>query len=138
VRDPGRKVRLELRRGRQRARNPDEHIIAATGYKVDLERLPFLSPEIARRSKPSTAHPCFPSGFESSITDLYFVGVAAANSFGPVLRFAFGAASAARRLTRAACEIAFRNPAAIPAASVATAKKKRGPQAITEKTALDA
>src|SRR2546430_6926914 len=31
-----------------------EHIIAATGYKVNLKRLPFLSPEI--RSKRSEEH----------------------------------------------------------------------------------
>jgi hypothetical protein len=33
------------------------------------------------------------------IRGLYFVGAAAANSFGPLMRFAFGAGFAARRLT---------------------------------------
>jgi sulfite reductase beta subunit-like hemoprotein len=31
------------------------------------------------------------ANFESSVPGLYFVGVAAANSFGPLLRFALGA-----------------------------------------------
>jgi hypothetical protein len=38
--------------------------------------------------------------FDSSVPGLYFVGIAAANSFGPLLRFAFGAEYAAKRLGR--------------------------------------
>jgi hypothetical protein len=38
--------------------------------------------------------------FQSSVPGLYFVGAAAANSFGPVLRFAYGAGFTARHLTR--------------------------------------
>jgi len=38
--------------------------------------------------------------FESTVPGLYFVGVSAANTFGPLLRFAFGADFAARRLSR--------------------------------------
>ena len=45
------------------------------------------------------------SSFESSMPGLYFVGVAAANSFGPVMRFAFGAGFAARTLARDADEV---------------------------------
>jgi hypothetical protein len=41
------------------------------------------------------------SSFESSVPGIYFVGLAAATSFGPVMRFAFGAGFAARRLTEA-------------------------------------
>jgi hypothetical protein len=39
--------------------------------------------------------------FESSVPGLYFIGPAAAASFGPMMRFTFGARYAARRLTRA-------------------------------------
>ena len=74
-----------------------EHVIAATGYKVDLERLKFLSPEIRSRLKTVQGAPMLSSTFESSVPGLYFAGVAAANSFGPVMRFAFGAGFAARR-----------------------------------------
>jgi hypothetical protein len=77
-----------------------EHIIAATGYKVDLDRLKFLSPEIRSKLKSLNGTPVLSSTFESSVAGLYFVGVAAANSFGPVMRFAFGAGFAARNLTR--------------------------------------
>jgi hypothetical protein len=113
-----------------------EHIIAATGYKVDLERLQFLSPEIRSKIKAVDGTPVLSSGFESSIPGLYFVGVAAANSFGPVLRFAFGAGFAARRLTRALAKSLSRNPAAVSASSVATARSDES-QPISKKTAFD-
>jgi hypothetical protein len=49
--------------------------------------------------------PVLSSSFESSIRGLYFVG-AAANSFGPVQRFAFGARFSARRVTRSLAKAA--------------------------------
>jgi thioredoxin reductase len=78
-----------------------EHVISATGYKVDLDRLTFLSPVIRTALKAVEKTPVLSATFESSIPGLYFVGVAAANSFGPVMRFAFGAGFAARTLTSA-------------------------------------
>jgi cation diffusion facilitator CzcD-associated flavoprotein CzcO len=75
-----------------------DHIIAATGYKVDLERLRFLGAEIRAKVKVVDGTPVLSTTFESSVPGLYFVGVASANSFGPVMRFAFGAGFAARRL----------------------------------------
>jgi thioredoxin reductase len=75
-----------------------DHIIAATGYKVDLERLRFLSTEIRAKVKAVDGTPVLSKTFESSVPGLYFVGVASANSFGPVMRFAFGAGFTARRL----------------------------------------
>jgi thioredoxin reductase len=77
------------------------HVIAATGYKVDVERLQFLSPKVRSQIKALNRAPVLSSSFESSVPGLYFAGVSAANSFGPVMRFAFGAGFAARTLTRA-------------------------------------
>jgi thioredoxin reductase len=96
------RVRLHLRAldGSEREVQT-EHIIAATGYKVDLDRLQFLSSEIRSKLKTVNGAPVLSSGFESSIPGLYFAGIAAANSFGPVMRFAFGAGFAARTVTRA-------------------------------------
>jgi thioredoxin reductase len=100
-----------------------EHVIAATGYRVDLERLKFLNPEI--RSKVETLHqaPVLASNFESSIPGLYFVGVAAANSFGPVMRFAFGAGFAARTVTSALAKSLSKAHASVAVRSVATTAK---------------
>lgn len=78
-----------------------QHVIAATGYRVDLERLTFLSEKIRSNIKAVNGTPVLSSDFEASVRGLYFLGVAAANSFGPVMRFAFGAGFAAKRLTEA-------------------------------------
>ncbi len=77
------------------------HVIAATGYKVNLERLQFVSQEIRSQIKTLNGSPVLSSSFESTVPGLYFAGVAAANSFGPVMRFAFGARFAAQTLTHA-------------------------------------
>ncbi|HZQ20683.1 MAG TPA: NAD(P)-binding domain-containing protein [Terriglobales bacterium] len=78
-----------------------EHIIAATGYKVSLERLRFLSADLRSEIREGSGFPILSRDFECSVPGLYFVGLAAANSFGPVMRFAFGAGFAAKRITRA-------------------------------------
>lgn len=48
----------------------------------------------------SEGSPVLSRHFESSVAGLYFVGLAAADSFGPMLRFAYGAKYTARRLAR--------------------------------------
>jgi cation diffusion facilitator CzcD-associated flavoprotein CzcO len=87
-----------------------DHIIAATGYKVDLKRLTFLSSQIRSQLRTVENTPILASTCESSVPGLYFVGVSAANSFGPVMRFAFGADFAARTVTRAIAKTVSRNP----------------------------
>lgn len=76
-----------------------DHVVAGTGYRVNLERLKFLAPELRAKIKTVENSPVLSARFESSVPGLYFVGLAAANSFGPVMRFAYGADFAARRLT---------------------------------------
>jgi cation diffusion facilitator CzcD-associated flavoprotein CzcO len=93
-----------------------EHIIAATGYKVDLQRLKFLSPDICSKLRVVNGSPVLSTGFESSIPGLYFAGLTAANSFGPVMRFAFGAGFAARTLTRAVGKSLVRGRASVSVA----------------------
>jgi hypothetical protein len=77
-----------------------DHIIAATGYTVDLRRLTFLS-ETLRSQIRSVAHsPVLSANFRCSVPGLYFVGYSSANSFGPMMRFMFGAGYTAGRLSR--------------------------------------
>ncbi len=78
-----------------------DHVIAGTGYRVDLERLAFLPPDLRKHITTADGSPILSQQFESSVPNLYFLGLAAANSFGPILRFACGAGYAARRLTKA-------------------------------------
>jgi thioredoxin reductase len=118
------KVRLHLRAADGTEREVrTEHIIAATGYKVDLERLKFLSPDIRSRVRTVKGSPVLSSSFESSVPGIYFLGIAAANSFGPVMRFAFGAGFAARRLTQTMAKALAQSPASAPVAGVATTAK---------------
>lgn len=94
-------VRLEFdRRGEsQRHVLEVDHVIAGTGYKVVLSRLNFLDPQLASGIRQADHTPLLDRNFESSARGLYFVGGAAANSFGPLLRFAFGANFAAKRVS---------------------------------------
>jgi hypothetical protein len=114
------KVCLHLRGvdGSQREIQTD-HVIAATGYKVDVERLKFLDSGMRSNLSCVNSTPVLSSNCESSIPGLYFAGIAAANSFGPVMRFAFGAGFAARRLTQAMMKSLERNRASVPVSSVA-------------------
>jgi hypothetical protein len=98
-------------------------VIAATGYVVDVERLKFLSPEIRSQVTTAKGSPVLSSSFESSMPGLYFVGVAAANSFGPVMRFAFGAGFAARRLTETLEGEVARSASSVGVRSVVTTAK---------------
>jgi len=76
-----------------------DHVIAATGYKVDVDRLSFLDPDILRAICRVDRAPALSSHFESSVQGLYFVGISAANTFGPLLRFAVGSKFTAERLS---------------------------------------
>jgi thioredoxin reductase len=77
-----------------------DHVIAATGYRVDLQRLTFLGEQIRSQVRSDGRSPVLSLDFQSSVPGLYFVGLAAANSFGPVLRFTFGVDFAARQISR--------------------------------------
>jgi cation diffusion facilitator CzcD-associated flavoprotein CzcO len=75
-----------------------DHLIAATGFKVALSRLAFLGESLRSRVRSVEDSPILGRHFDSSVPGLYFIGVTAANSFGPLLRFAYGAEYAAKRL----------------------------------------
>jgi len=96
----GGKVELHLRAGDggQKVMTTD-HVIAATGYRVDLRRLAFLNATMLSAIRSVEHTPVLSSNFESSIPGLYFVGAASANTFGPVARFAYGAGFTSPRLS---------------------------------------
>jgi thioredoxin reductase len=92
------KVNLSSKSGKNETIEAD-HIIAATGYKYDVKSLKFLDPEVISQIERVGDTPSLSANFESSVKNLYFIGVTAANTFGPLLRFAFGAGFAAPRLS---------------------------------------
>lgn len=117
------KVNLQLRAEDGSVRElVTDHVIAATGYRVDLERLTFLSKDIRSQLTAVSGAPALSPSFESSLPGLFFVGIAAANSFGPVMRFAFGAGFAAQTVTRALAKSVVQSTSAVPVRSAATAK----------------
>ena len=77
-----------------------DHVIAATGYRPDLRRLPFLDAELRTYIAATDHIPHLSGKFETSVPGLFVTGLAAAYTFGPVLRFAYGADFTARTLTR--------------------------------------
>jgi thioredoxin reductase len=97
----GDQVRLELMdsTGTVLTREAD-HVIAATGYKVDLRRLTFLEESLRSSIQSVEQTPILDRNFESSVPGLFFVGASSANSFGPMMRFAFGAKYTATLITK--------------------------------------
>jgi len=107
-------VRLQLQANDGTQRDiTAEHIISATGYRVEVERLKFLNRQLRSKLKTLEGSPVLSRDFESSVPGLYFVGVAAANSFGPLMRFAYGARFAARHITKALVKASAYNKASV-------------------------
>lgn len=75
-------------------------VVAGTGYRPDLSRLPFLDPALLADITTVIGTPLLDHSFQSSVPGLHFVGYPAGLSFGPVMRFVFGADFAARRVAR--------------------------------------
>jgi hypothetical protein len=90
-------VHLKLSDGTQRR---VDHVLLATGYRVDISRYAFLSPELLSCIECSHGYPLLDAGFESSVPGLHFLGAPAAWSFGPLMRFVAGTTFASRGLTQ--------------------------------------
>jgi thioredoxin reductase len=98
----GSRVRLTLKPtagGETRVVEAD-HVVAGTGFVPSIKRLTFLDPALCSVLKTEHETPVLTYHFESSAPGLYFIGPIAANSFGPLMRFTFGANYAAKRVTR--------------------------------------
>jgi len=77
-----------------------DHVLLATGYRVDLARLEMLDAALLQRIHLSNGSPVLATGFESSVPGLHFVGASSVHTYGPLMRFVAGAGYAARHLTR--------------------------------------
>ncbi|WP_432096533.1 NAD(P)-binding domain-containing protein [Streptomyces sp. bgisy100] len=77
-----------------------EHVIAATGFTTDLARLQMLDPGLRAglRRVAGGRGPQLNGRFESSHRGLFFAGLLAAPSFGPAMRFVYGAGFTAPHL----------------------------------------
>ena len=77
-----------------------DHVIAATGYRPVLRALSFLDEALAAKIECADETPKLDRNFSSSVPGLYMIGLASANNFGPVCRFACGAEFTTKRLAR--------------------------------------
>ena len=93
----GERVKLKLDDGSERC---VDHVLLATGYRVDVSRYDFLAPELLKAVRRVDGYPLLDLGFESSLPGLHFLGAPAARSFGPVCRFVSGTPYTARALAR--------------------------------------
>ncbi|MFF4315576.1 FAD-dependent oxidoreductase [Streptomyces sp. NPDC001507] len=99
----GPEVRLDVAGpGGERESLAVDHVLAATGYRLDLDALPFLSPAVRDTVAcvPGSKAPALRGTFESSVPGLYFTGSLAAPVFGPMMRFVAGTEFAAVRIAR--------------------------------------
>ncbi|GAA3135934.1 FAD-dependent oxidoreductase [Streptomyces rectiviolaceus] len=79
-----------------------DHVLAATGYRVHLEALDFLSPELRAGLDRAGGYPRLGRDFGSTVPGLHFTGLPAAGTFGPVQRFVCGTSFASPRLAASA------------------------------------
>jgi hypothetical protein len=77
-----------------------DHLVAGTGFEVDLDRLPFLSEDLRARLDRIEKSPRVNRHCESSVPGLYFVGIMSAFSLGPLFRFVAGTAYAGPAIAR--------------------------------------
>ncbi|MEU6662329.1 FAD-dependent oxidoreductase [Streptomyces sp. NPDC046821] len=77
-----------------------DHVIAATGYRVDLAAMDFLGDGLRTRITASRGTPRLGAGYVSSVPGLYFTGMLGGSSYGPVMRFVCGTEFASPRLAR--------------------------------------
>jgi FAD-dependent urate hydroxylase len=95
----GSKLELAVRTREKTLRFETDHVIAATGYQVDLDRIQYLSAGLRAKIKTYEGAPILDRALQSSIAGLHFVGISSAQSFGPVMRFVYGAKHASAFLT---------------------------------------
>lgn len=88
-------VRVRLADGSVRHVN---HVLLATGYRVDVERCALLGADLLSGLERRGGLPVLGRGLESSVPGLHFVGASATRSFGPLMKFVSGTGFASRAL----------------------------------------
>ena len=74
-----------------------DHIVCATGYRVDVSRVKYLAKEVASGDlRVSDGFPILDEDFQTTIPGLYIVGQASTRYFGPFFGFVRGCIATAR------------------------------------------
>jgi FAD-dependent urate hydroxylase len=75
-----------------------DHVILATGYKPDVQKLPYLDASLREQVQQRMGYPFLNKWFESSVPHLYFGGSLSGYDFGPLCRHIVGSGASARQL----------------------------------------
>lgn len=85
------KLLLKLTNGEHRI---VDHVLAATGFQIQLDRVPFIDQhllqQIKREEAGYTQYPLLDVHFQSSLSGLYFAGPLSSHTHGPAFRFIAG------------------------------------------------
>ncbi len=77
-----------------------DHVIAGTGFRIDINRLTYLPAELRARIATLSGYPVLTRVGESTVPGLYFAGAPAAFGLGPSMRFIAGTHNLAGYLAR--------------------------------------
>ncbi len=79
-----------------------DHIILATGYKVNMENVPFLTAgNVLSKLKIQEGYPVLDENFQSNIPGLFITSMAATRDFGNFFAFTVSAVASARIIGKA-------------------------------------
>jgi len=96
------------------ARVSADHVILATGYTVDVNRLTMIHASLRAAIETDRASPILSHWFESSVPGLYFVGLTSVRAFGPLYRFVAGCGAVARRVASSIARGRLRRSRVVP------------------------
>ena len=98
AREAAGRVALQLRHAKDGSEGQlmVDHVIAGSGYDIDVERLGFIDQRLRCAIQRLERAPKLNANFETSVSGLHFIGPASAMSFGPLFRFVVGAEYTAR------------------------------------------
>jgi len=116
----GSEIRIRLADGTERSA---DHVISATGFRVDVASYPFIPRSLAQRLATRNGMPELNGAFESSVPRLHFVGAPSAGTFGPIMRFVSGTDFASRSVGHALWLTRNRSTRARPYPGVALLEK---------------
>lgn len=80
-----------------------DDVMLATGYQVDIRRLPFLDESVLNSMEIKNGFPVLDLQFQSSIPGLYFSSFPAGQSFGPFFGFTVAVRTSAKLIGDALC-----------------------------------
>jgi NADPH-dependent 2,4-dienoyl-CoA reductase/sulfur reductase-like enzyme len=86
----GDRVQLHLNTSKGSVTECADHVIAGTGFRLDLSRLDYMTPSLRGNLKLFGGAPVLNHHLESNVPGLFFTGALAAPSLGPVMRFLAG------------------------------------------------